>query len=156
MRLFCILLLAAITLLGTTFAQTASKRRLVANLKNNTVADGCGCYFRFPGTDENSQKYIFFSSIEEDDENTAWMNIGGEDLKVRLVKKFDPKAIVRVGSKSTRQYAAGNILVDVTYVATEVCGRNDESCESTSYAATFVVKKGKAMQTLKATGGCGC
>ena len=155
MRLFYILLLTAIVMMGTTLAQTASKRRLVANLKNNTVADGCGCYFRFRGTDENSQKYVFFSSIE-DEEKTAWMNIGGADLKVRLVKKFDPKGTVRVGSKSTRQYTAGNVLVDATYVATEVCGRDDESCESTSYAATFVVKKGRAMQILKATGGCGC
>lgn len=86
MRLFLWLALAATLTLGTVSAQNASKRGLVANLKNNAVADGCGCYFQSRGTPRNAQRYLFFSSIE-DDEKTAWMNIEGHDVKLSLARK---------------------------------------------------------------------
>ncbi len=43
MRLFTKCVFLTIVVLGTVSALSASKRGLVANLKNNTVADGCGC-----------------------------------------------------------------------------------------------------------------
>ena len=83
---------------GSIPAQTASKRGLVANLKNNAIADGCGCYFQFRGVPRNAECYVFFSSIE-DDEKTAWMNIGGRDVKLTLEKK--------TGLKGTEQERVG-------------------------------------------------
>lgn len=155
MRLSLWLSFAIMLTLGSVSAQNASQRSLVARLKNNAVADGCGCYFQYRGVPRNQQYYVFFSSIE-DDEKAAWMNIDGQDVKLTLARKTDPKGSVRVGSRSTRRYVADDISVDATYVATKVCGRNDESCESTDYSATLVVKKGAKMQTVKAVGGCGC
>jgi hypothetical protein len=155
MKLFTSCLLLIILVLSSVSAQKASKRSLVARLKNNAVADGCGCYFQYRGTPRNEQYYLFFSSIE-DEEKTAWMNIEGQDVKLTLAKKMDPKGEVRVGSRSTRRYVADGTLVDATYVATKICKRDDESCESTDYSATFVVRKGAQVQTVKAVGGCGC
>jgi hypothetical protein len=155
MRLLLWLSFATMLTLGSVSAQNASKRSLVARLKNNAIADGCGCYFQYRGVPRNHQYYVFFSSIE-DEENVAWMNIGGQDVKLTLARKTDPKGSVRVGSRSTRRYVADGISVDATYVATKVCGRDEESCESTDYSATLVVRKGDQVQTVKAVGGCGC
>lgn len=38
---------------------------------------------------------------------------------------------------------------------TRVCATKDENCESTDYDATFVVKKGERVQTVRAFGGVG-
>ena len=156
MRLLSRCAILTVVVLSSVSAPNASKRGLVANLKNNAVADGCGCYFQFRGTPRNAQRYVFFSSIEQDDEKSAWMNVDGRDVKLVLAMKSDPKDRVRVGSRSTRRYVADDISVDATYIATKVCKRDDESCESTDYDATFVVKKGAKSQVVKAIGGCGC
>ena len=166
MKLFTRCVLLTIVFLGTVSAQNASKRGLVANLKNNAVAHDCGCYFKFRGTPRNAERYIFSSSI--DDEKTAWMNIGGRDVKLTLEKETGLKGneeghgIIsfqtkeRVGSRSRAMYASGDIKVTATYVVTHVCAENDENCESTDYDVTFVVKKGPRSQVVKAVGSCGC
>jgi hypothetical protein len=155
MRLFARWLVLTIFVLGTVSGQDASKRSLVARLSNNAIADGCGCYFQYRGTPKNEQYYLFFSSIE-DAEKAAWMNIEGRDVKLKLTRKRDPTGRMRVGSKSTRRYVAGDISVEATYIATKVCERDDEACESTDYSATFAVRKGIRVQVVKAVGGCGC
>ena len=156
MRLVGICVLLTIGLLGSLYAQNASKRSLVTNLKNNAVADGCGCYFRFRATPAHADRYIFYSSIDE--EKTAWMNIGGRDVKLTLEKEtgLKGKEEERVGSQSSATYASGDIRVSGTYIVTRVCDPNDEDCESTQYAVTFVVKKGRRAQVVKAVGSCGC
>jgi len=155
-RLFLALAFGAVLIVGIISAQTASKRGLVANLKN-TAVDGCGCYFRFRGTARNAERYIFFSSIEED-QKTAWMNIDGRDVKLTLEKEegLKGKEQEQVGARSTARFAAGDIKVSATYIVTRVCDANDESCESTEYEATFVVRKGARSQGVKAAGSCGC
>ena len=155
MRLFTSCVLLTIVVLGTVSAQSASKRGLVANLKNTAVAEGCGCYFRFRGTPKNAQRYLLFSSIENY-EKTAWMNIEGRDVKLSLARKKDPKGKERVGSRSTRRYVADDISVEAAYTATRVCKRDDDSCESTDYSAILVVRKGARVQVVKAVGVCGC
>ncbi|MEP6920467.1 MAG: hypothetical protein ABI967_05020 [bacterium] len=155
MKLIYVFLIAAICLLGTTFAQTASKQRLVGNLRNKRLVDGCGCYFQFPGSKKNSEDYLFVSSLEEN-EKTAWMNIDGRDVKLRLVREVAGKGRERVGSRSSKSFTGGDVTVMSTYVATRVCAYNDESCEATDYAAIFVVRKSNRVQTVKAVGGCGC
>lgn len=153
-RFFLPLAVISIVILGTAFGQTTSTTaRLVRNLKNNQV-DGCGCYFRFRGTPESSDRYIFTSSI--DDEKSAWMNIEGRDTKLMLIKERAQRQRERVGDRSTERFAVADITVNVTYVVTRVCRPNDESCESTDYSASFVVKKGRKSEVVKAVGGCGC
>ena len=150
----CVLL--TIVVMGSVSAQNASKRSLVANLKSNAVAEGCGCYFKFLGTSRNAERYIFFSSI--DDEKTAWMNVGGRDVKLTLEREIGLKGKEqeRVGSRSSATYASGDIEVSGAYIVTRVCEPKDESCESTQYEVTFVVTKGRKSQMVKAVGSCGC
>lgn len=143
-------LIIAACLLGTSSAQNASKRPLVGNLKG--AFDGCGCYFKFRGTKRNSNRLMF----AEFGQNNAWMNIDGRDSQLKLVKDRNPGDRERVGSMWRRTLAARDISVTSTYVATRVCAANDENCESTDYDATFVVKKGKRVQTVRAFGWCGC
>jgi len=156
MGLFTRYVLLTMVVLGSVSGLSASKRGLVANLKNNAVADGCGCYFSFRGTSPNPERYVFSSSI--DDEKTAWMNIGGRDVKLTLEREIGLKGkeAERVGSRSSATYASGDIQVSGTYVVTQVCDPNDESCESTQYDVTFVVRKGRKSQVVKAVGSCGC
>ncbi len=145
----CVLLMLVLSMLGTTAAQNASKRVLVGNLNGNF--DGCGCFFKFRGTRKNSPKVMF----AEFGQNNAWMNIDGRDVQLKLVKENRGES-ERVGSKWTRTIAVRDISVTSTYVATRVCAPNDETCESTDYDATFVVKKGGRSQTVRAFGWCGC
>jgi hypothetical protein len=154
MRLFAMCMLLTVGVLGTVSAQNASKPGLVANLSQNAVGEGCGCYFKFRGTPRRVERYMFFLSIEGDQE-LAWMNIGGRDVKLRLVTGLNRKR-ERVGSRRRETYASGDITVTATYVATQVCARNDENCESTGYDVTFLVKKGTRSQVVKASGYCGC
>lgn len=148
-RTICVLLMLVLSVLGTSAAQNASKPALVGNLTGNF--DGCGCYFKFRGTRRNSPKVMF----AEFGQNNSWMNIAGRDVQLKLVKENRGER-ERVGSKWTRTLAVGDISVTSTYVATRVCAPNDETCESTDYDATFVVKKGKRTQSLRAFGWCGC
>ena len=156
MRSFAMCVLLTLVVLGTVSAQRASKRSLVAHLTKSAVVDGCGCYFKFRGTSQDAERYIFFSSI--DDEKSAWMNVGGRDVKLTLEKEtgLKGKEEERVGSRSTATYSSRDIRVTGTYVVSRVCDANDENCESTQYDVTFVVKKGTKSQVVKASGGCGC
>ena len=147
-----------IIIIQITFTQTRP-RPLVGNLKNSAVAEGCGCYFQFRSTPDSAERYILFSSIENDGNETAWMNIDGRDVKLKLQKKSGPFWIQqreRPGKRSTVKYVVENITVNGTYITTKVCPRNDESCESTEYNVTLVVKKGARSQVVKAKGSCGC
>ena len=155
MRLALSLLFVLLIASGAISTTTTQGPR-VGNIKDNRIADGCGCYFQFPGSKRSSEKYMFFSSVEERPEKEAWMNIDGQDVKLKLTSKTDPKGREKVGSRSSRTYTAEGIRLDVTYVATRVCGVNEESCESTDYNATFKLMVRGVQRTIKAVGGCGC
>jgi len=128
---------------------------MVGIIKNSDVMQGCGCYFN-PATETNrgSTRYVFLASLEAG--QNAWMNIDGKDVKLRLIKSVDPKGQIKVGKRSTGQYASGDIVVNVEKVVTGVCPPKDEDCEVTDYEATISITKGNRAQTAKAKGGCGC
>lgn len=94
--------------------------------------------------------------MAELEEQNAWMNIDGRDIKLRKVRSIDPRGKERKGSRSSRKYTAGDVDVLIERVTTGVCAPNDESCESTEYSATITVTKGSRRQIIKVTGGCGC
>jgi hypothetical protein len=126
----------------------------IGSIKNSNVVDGCGCYF-YPPSERGKRfgKYIFMAELNEED---AWMNIGGEDVKLGLFDSSKPKARLRVGDSSYRKYMAGGLRVRADYVVTDICKPDDESCESTGYTATFTVTKNGRRRIVKAEGGCGC
>lgn len=151
MKSFCGLLIMLLCLVGTTGAQRASNRRLVENVKNKVV-DGCGCYFKFRGTNRSSEQYMYSQSIDQ----KAWMNIDNQNVQLKMLKERSPGDRERIGSRWTRTFSAGNITVSSTWVTTRMCAPDDENCESTDYDATFVVRKGMRTETVRAFGWCGC
>ena len=98
--------------------------------------------------------FICFSRVFE--KTTLLMNINGKDVPLKLVKERHPGGRERVGSRWPRTFAADDISVTTTFITTRVCDPNDEGCESHDYYATFVVRKGQRVQTVKAVGSCGC
>lgn len=151
MKLISILLVTIVCLLGTSFAQHASKPRLVANLKRTELAGDCGCYFSFREAPKNPEKYMF---VEKADDN-AWMNIAGRDVRLKTIRESPRVAKERVGSRHMKTFVVDDISIKSTYVATRVCPA-DEECASHHYKATFVVRKGRRAETIKAVGWCGC
>ena len=121
----------------------------------NKVANGCGCYFRPVGEDASSNRYIFF---EDASEGAPLMNIGGRDVRLRLISSTEPPGGVgRKGERFSRRYAAGNIKIRMSFVATSVCpGSYDPECVGNSYDVTLTASKDTRRQTVKAEGGCGC
>jgi hypothetical protein len=126
----------------------------IANLKDTSVVDGCGCYFKFPGEwkQKQSDKYIFMEGI---DDEGAWMNIDGKDVNLKLVSSSN-RSVWGVGSRSYKRYRALGITVRINNVVTRVCKPGDEQCESTDYDATFTVTKAGRKRMIKAKGVCGC
>ena len=126
----------------------------VANIKDTSVVDGCGCYFQFPAEwkQKQSDKYVFMEGI---DDEGAWMNIDGKDMKLELVGSSN-ESVWGVGSRSYKRYRANGITVRVDNVVTRICKPGDEQCESTDYDATFTVTKAGRKRVIKAKGVCGC
>ena len=157
MLLLAVVILASVTIVGQ---KTASSLKAVqqplrvSNIKDTSVVDGCGCYFQFPSEWEKKafDKNVFMQSI---DGTAAWMNIDGKD--VRLMPDGPGKGSgEKVGSRSSEKYKATGISVLIDFVVTRVCDPDDESCESTSYDATFTVTKAGRKRVVKAKGLCGC
>jgi hypothetical protein len=126
----------------------------IANIRDSSVVDGCGCYFQFPAQWKNKQsdKYVFMEGI---DDEGAWMNIDGKDVKLELVRTSN-ESNGEVGSRSNKKYKAKGIAVQIDYVITRICKPDDEQCESTDYDATFTVTKAGRKRVIKAKGVCGC
>ena len=127
--------------------------RLIGNV--NQVADSCGCYFRLASEDESSNRYVFF---EHASEGPPVMNIGGQNVRLRLESSSEPpEGVKRKGERFSRRYSSGGITIRMGFVATSVCpGPYDPECVGNSYDVTLTAIKGAHRQTIKAVGGCGC
>lgn len=131
-----------------------SRKPIISRIKDDKVLDGCGCYFSYPPEDRwRFPRYVFSSDFHEEN---AWMNIDGQDIKLKLRQSTRPKGKEKIGSRLTRTYVASGIKVSVLYITTRLCQPGDENCESIDYNATITVTKGGRKQTVKLKGGCGC
>src|SRR5258708_27263200 len=110
--LFSLVLLGALPLAAN--SQSARRGLQVGNIKDKSLADGCGCNLRFRGASLRSERFIFVWSIEKNDKS-AWMNINGKDTELKLVKSTESKRRERVGSKFSWVYAAGNLTVRIVW-----------------------------------------
>ena len=127
--------------------------RLIGHISK--VADDCGCYFRSAGEGASSERYIFF---EDASEEAPLMNIGGRDVRLRLISSTErPGGVRRKGERFSRRYASGDIKIRMSFVATRVCpSPYDPECAANHYDVTLTASKGARRQTVKAVGGCGC
>jgi hypothetical protein len=129
--------------------------RLIGNVSGVTVADSCGCYFRFRNEDGNSERYVFF---EDASKGSPLVNIGGRNVELKLISSTEPSnGLRRKGEWFSRRYASGAIKVRMDFVATSVCPSSyNPECVANSYDVMLTVIKGARRQTIKAVGGCGC
>jgi hypothetical protein len=136
------------------------KSLLIGAIKKYDKYVGCGCYFKTP---KEAQKeywqqvgpYIFL-----DVDDVAMVHIDGKDVELKLVKSDenpDSNYKNKVGDKYRKIYRAGEIMVYLDYVLTEVCGpTSDKFCEWVEADGTITIQRGERKQTIKVKGGCGC
>ena len=120
---------------------------LIGFVQPEHVAYGCNCDYRFKG---DSSRFLYSSDI---DGKTAWMNIDGHDVKLRLLSSPRPAGTARKGQQFTSDYAARGVTVRIANTVTRVLEDGDEL---TDYAATITVIKGNRKQTIRVVGECGC
>lgn len=125
----------------------------VAVVRDTTAFDGiAGCSLWLHSEPEYSVKrYVFLS----DDDGHAVMNINGRDIKLNLVRMYEPKRLLRKGTRSTYRYSAPGINVLLNYVVTGACAPDDESCEVIPYDAAITITATSSKQNLRAHGICG-
>ncbi|MEP6708348.1 MAG: hypothetical protein ABJC05_12555 [Pyrinomonadaceae bacterium] len=124
-------------------------------IKDRSLPEGCSCTFSTPSQRRRTDpQYLFVSDIE-DEEKTAWLNIDGRDVELKLLSSRNPRT-ERVGSRSTRIYAGAGLKVVATYITTWLCPPKDEACEVTRYDGVFKVTKAGTTRTLRLKGDCGC
>lgn len=128
---------------------TAPGASMIGYVGKSHLVDGCSCDLSF-GND-SSRRSVYSAEI---DEKSAWMNIDGRDVRLKLVNSVASTGRIRKGWHSSKTYVAGNITVRIDRTATKVPTREGE--EVTEYAATITVSQSNRKQTVKAVGGCGC
>jgi hypothetical protein len=140
---------------GQTKKSNDSSGFKIGYLGDRSIPDGCNCTFTsLSQMHRKSPRYMFASDIE-DDEKTAWINIDGKDIELKLLSRLDPRR-EKVGSRSGRTYTATGIKLVATYIVTWVCPPKDEACEVTRYDGVFLITKNGPTRSLKLKGECGC
>jgi len=126
---------------------------LIGPIKDESVEDTCGCRFGYPSKDNISfPAYVFLTSY---DIETAWMNIDGRDVRLRLAHTTELKK-VRVGGRFRSRYVASGIKVLIVYTITRMCIPYGPDCEMVGYNARVTVIKGTRRQRVRLEGACGC
>ena len=139
---------------GKPSSRMIRNKSLIGRIKDDSVAEGCGCFFSLPYENKKRfPRYVFISPL---DEKNAWMNIEGKDEKLKLIHSAEVRGREKIGSRQSRTYVAEGIKVVVVYITTRLCKPHDEDCESADYDASLTVMKGGRRQTVDLKGGCGC
>lgn len=129
--------------------QSPARTPMIGYIKNDDVVDMCGCAFEHR---TSARGYTFAADAGGE---TAWMNIDGEDVKLKLTHSRGPKSL-RIGSLYTETYEADGIKVLLVMIVNRLCIPYSPECETTGYNVTITVSKDARRATVKAKGQCGC
>jgi hypothetical protein len=132
--------------------------RLVGTIKDDSIRDGCGCYFQsLAEVKAHGRGVVFFSDVSGE---AAWVNIDGLDVRLKRVESKSASAagggLPRKGDRSIDFYKGGGVKVRVDSVVTKTCPADEENCEYVWTKATITVEKGGRRQVIRGVGGCGC
>lgn len=123
---------------------------MIGYIKDENLVDMCGCAY----ARANTAPGLTFLSDGEVKE--AWMNIDGQDVKLKLTHFQGSKRRARIGSTYRETFAADGIKVSIVRTVNRLCIPYSPDCETTGYNITITVKKGGRTETVKARGQCGC
>lgn len=129
-------------------------KSMIQYVKNTSIVDGCSCSFQKEMDFKKSNyNFIFLSEVEE---NPAWMNIDGKDVKLKLIQKKMAKNF-KMGAKDVLFFVGpDDIQVKQTRSINFMCKKSDVECEYTGYKSSFEVQKGTQKEIVDLLGGCGC
>jgi len=157
-RLIIVFLLAGLSqLLPVSFVSAeptqtrlkSAKTSMIGYIKNEDLVDMCGCTFEHR-TSTRGNTFAADASNE-----IAWMNIDGEDVKLKLTHSGGSKAH-RIGSRYTQTYEAEGVKALLVMIVNRLCVPYSPECETTGYNVTITVSKDTRRATVKARGQCGC
>jgi hypothetical protein len=122
---------------------------LIGYIKDEDLVDLCGCGFEHR---TGGRGYTFSSDAGG---QTAWMNIDGQDVRLKQTHSSGPKR-ARIGSRYIERYEGEGLQVSLVEVVNRLCIPYGPECETTGYDVTITVRKGVRRQSVKARGQCGC
>lgn len=126
-----------------------AKTPLIGYIKNEDLVDMCGCTFAHRS---NSPGSTFAADASGE---TAWMNIDGEDVKLKLTH-FGGSKVHKIGSRYTETYEADGVKALLVRTVNRLCIPYGPECETTGYNVSITVSKDNRRATVKAKGQCGC
>ena len=134
--------------------EKAAETSMIGFIKHTGIVEGCGtCALHLRSDSEyHLERLIFY----RDDDDQAWINVDGQDIRLKLESSMEDEGEEKVGKQSTYHYLAQDLRVRVDYTITRLCDPDDEACEVTWYDATITVIKDQRKQMVKVTGTCGC
>jgi hypothetical protein len=144
------LLIPCLTLLLGAGAPAPNSDVRIGPLKNQTIVEGCGCYFSRTGDATNRLV------LAVDAADTAWLNLDGADTWLVLVRTTRGGGAEKAGDMYSEFYRGRGYDLQVDYTVTYVCPPTDESCEFTGMNAFITVRRGAAKGHATVTGNCGC
>lgn len=125
-------------------------------VSDQNVVDDCGCSFYWPGEERKSAAKQIFSS---DFGDTVWMNLDGQDVRLRRIKSDESMENIKKGRRHYEIYEYAGLQIRLDYLATWTCEADmpeSESCEVTYYDLKITFTKGGQHSSTRAKGLCGC
>jgi hypothetical protein len=133
-----------------------NQRLVVNNIKDKSLVEGCGCNFQLPlDHQRRSRKWVFADDLD----GTAWMNIGGSDVRFKLTRTIsapEDQSKAKHGDRTVLEYKSGQFSLTITQTVTTPCPEGDDSCEWVGMNADIKLSDGKKTKRIRAIGGCGC
>lgn len=128
-------------------AQTTAP--LVGHIKDDNIVDLCGCTFARETPDGGG---VTFHSL---DMETAWMNLDGRDVQLRLTRRGGSRLRERIGRRYSYWFEGDGARVTLVMSVTRLCRPYGPQCETTGYRTIITATKGARKQTVRAEGQCG-
>ena len=144
----------SIALLLSSNASWPNNRLSIGTLVDDLEPPNGRCSLQLPHDFANKEgRYIFVGDFD----GHAKVNIDGQDIHLHFVKSkgSDLRQPGRLGQRSTYDYAADGLAVEVDYVVTAECRAQQRNCNTTRYDAILTIRRGKEHGTVAAKGVCG-
>jgi hypothetical protein len=126
---------------------------MIGPVKDESFVDNCGCSSGYPSRSETYVPGSIF--ITSYDVQTSWMNIDGQDVKLKLAHTTPIKSL-RLGTRYISEYVAAGVRIAISFTVTRLYIPYGPNCETTGYNATITLMKGGRMQRIMVQGASGC